>query len=109
MSIQGKWAKLTKENIKKWMGVAGVYEVANKDKKRIYKGGSDGETTGVGGRVKSHKRRLRTAKYFRARSAGIFESGIGLEAQHAKIDKRKGRKKPRYTSREPRDTNDSIW
>ncbi len=103
MPIQKKWSKLTPDNIKKLGNERGAYELANKQKKTIDIGGSDGKG-GIRSRLESRRREGKppTATHFRAEKAGMFEIGISLEAKHsAKYQEKEGRK-PRYTERSPK-------
>lgn len=104
MPIHKKWSRFTEENVKKLPKETGVYELANKDKRNIDIGGSDGKTTKVRGRLLRHlsSNKYPTAKYFRCKFAGLLDSGIDMEAQEsAKFQKKHGRK-PRYTKRSPK-------
>jgi hypothetical protein len=103
MPIPKKWSKFTDENVKKLDKQRGTYELANRSKRTIDVGGSDGND-GVRGRLMSHLRNNKypTATYFRVQNAGIFDRGIELEASHSHKHQEKHGKKPRYTKRSPR-------
>ena len=99
MPIAKRWTRFTKANIQKLPNVTGMYEIADRDKKVVYRGGSDDEARGVRGRLMSHitHKRCPGATYFRILPAALLETGTDLEATHSH-----GRAKPRFTKRSPR-------
>jgi hypothetical protein len=103
MPIPKKWSRVSKNKINGIpKGERGAYELANREKRTIYQGGSDSSNVGVRSRLKSHIKRLPTAKYYRYETAGIFDNGISMEASHSKKFQEKHGRKPRYTQRSPR-------
>jgi hypothetical protein len=101
--IPKKWSLFNRENLSKVPEERGAYEIANKDKRIIDVGGSDGKG-GVHSRLTSRLREGKppTAKYFRYEEVGIFDSGIDSEASHSKKYQQKHGRKPRYTQRSPK-------
>jgi len=103
MPIPKKWSRFNRENVSKVPKVPGVYEIANQKKTTIDRGGSDAQT-GVYGRLSQRLRNKKppTGKHFRFQTAGLFQTGIGLEATHAeKFRKQHHGRNPRYTKRSP--------
>jgi hypothetical protein len=102
--IQKKWTRFTRENVKKLPNWRGAYELANAFKIVIDQGGSDSPISGIRGRLLSHLAtgKYPTARYFRVEFVGFLNSGIGLEASHAKRFHDKYGRKPKYTERSPR-------
>jgi hypothetical protein len=97
MPIRKKWSKLTDENLAKVSNRAGVYELADKNKKREI---DIGKAEKLNRRLKQ-KRKLRTeAKYFRVQER-IFLSAKELEADHSKKFQEKHGRKPKDTKRSP--------
>ncbi len=103
MPISKKWSKFNKSKVGELPMVRGVYELANRQKKQIDRGGSDA-VTGVRGRLLQRLgvKKPPTAKYFRYQAASWLDSGIDMEAEHAKRFRKKYRRDPRYTKRSPR-------
>ena len=101
MPIQKRWTKFTYYNITKTSEEPGAYEIANRYGKIIYTGGSN---VSVRSRLMNHFRnnKFSTASYFRYEVAGLFESGIDLEAYHFSKYQNTHNRKPRYTVRSPR-------
>jgi hypothetical protein len=104
MPIPKKWSRFNKENVRKVPKEHGVYEIANSKKAIIDQGGSDAKT-GMRGRLSQRLRVKKppTGKHFRFQTAGLFQTGIGLEAAHAeKYKKQHHGRKPPHTKRSPK-------
>lgn len=103
MPIRKKWSEFTPENVSKLSNERGSYELANRQKRIVDIGGSDGKG-GVRSRLQQRLRdgKPPTAKYFRTEEAGLFSSGISSEASHSKKYQEQHGRKPRYTQRSPK-------
>lgn len=106
MPIIKRWTLFNRSNIGRIpTGIYGMYEIADRNKKLIYRGSSDGEI-GIKSRLLSHlvKRRFPSARYFRYSEAGWFDTGLDMEARHTY---RAG--KPKYMKRSPVYRNFFHW
>jgi hypothetical protein len=106
MPIVKRWTVFNRENIRRiGNGICGMYEIADQNKNLIYRGSSDGRI-GVKSRLLSYlrTRQFPSARYFRYSEAGIFDTGLAMEARHTH---RAG--KPKRMQRAPRYTNPFEW
>jgi predicted GIY-YIG superfamily endonuclease len=106
MPIKKPWSRYDSEHIKKSPNEGGVYELADKNKKTTYIGGSQ---KSVRSRLEAHKSEPKhsSAKYFRHKPEGMFDSGIRMEGSHSKKYATKHGTKPKNLERSPRKT--SFW
>lgn len=106
MPIKKRWSKYDSEHVGKTPNRGGVYELADRNKKTTYIGGS---RKSVRSRLEAHKseKQHSSAKYFRAKPERILDDGISMEKSHSKKYVAKHGRKPKNLQRSPR--KESFW
>jgi predicted GIY-YIG superfamily endonuclease len=107
MPIKKRWSKYDSEHISKAPGDrGGVYELADKNKKTTYIGGS---RKSVRSRLEAHKseKKHASAEYFRQKPEHMLDDGISMEKSHSQKYATNHSDKPKKLQRSPR--KPSIW
>ena len=104
MPVFTAWKHFNRSTIEALPNKRGMYEIACVNKTVIYRGGSDSDASGVKGRLINHliHNKFPTARFFRCRWAGVWESGIELEGKAAAKHEAVHGKKPKYNPRSPK-------
>lgn len=107
MPVKKRWTAYTRANMEKISKeLCGMYEIADKNDKIIYIGGSRSRGVGIRGRLINHliNKKFPSAKSFRYEAEEFlgFDDGIDMERKHSQKFIAKYKAKPAQLKRTPK-------